>query len=148
LPIGFILSVAGLSISNNEGDNQLRYTIDARIESDFSDAINTVKTFCYDLTLLLKGHSHRMGFLFHDSRIFDGIDERQKSEMFFILSERFTNSPYQYIATVNQNQLEEIKKQIGEHACEAIVPPHVVLTLTDESPEAKLLGISADIGER
>lgn len=141
-------SVAGLSISNNEGDNQLRYSIDARIESDFSDAINNVKTFCYDLTLLLKGHNHRMGFLFHDSRIFDGIDERQKAEMFSILSERFTNSSYQYIATVNQNQLEEIRKQIGEHAYEAIVPPHVVLTLTDESPEAKLLGISADIGER
>ena len=141
-------SVAGLSINNNEGDNQLRYTIEARIESDFSDAINNVKTFCYDLTLLLKGHNHRMRFLFHDSRIFDGIDERQKGEMFSILSDRFTGSSYQYIATVNQNQLEEIRRELGDAVYDAIVPPHVVLTLTDESDEAKLLGISADIGER
>lgn len=107
-----------------------------------------MKTFCYDLTLLLKGHNHRMGFLFHDSRIFDGIDERQKAEMFSILSERFTNSSYQHIATVNQNQLGEIRRELGDTVYEAIVPPHVVLTLTDERAEAKLLGISADIGQR
>ena len=141
-------SVAGLSITNNEGNNQLRYSIEARIESDLSDAINNVKTFCYDLTLLLKGCNHTMDFLFHDSRLFDGIDERQKAVMFSILSQRFSTSSYQYIATVNQNQLEEIRRELGDEVYDTIIPPHVVLTLTDESPEAKLLGISVDIGEQ
>ena len=66
-------SVAGLSIENNDGDNQLRFSIDAKIESDTSDGINSVKIFCYDLTVLFKGHNHNMNFIFHDSRLFDGI---------------------------------------------------------------------------
>jgi uncharacterized protein YydD (DUF2326 family) len=141
-------NVAGLSIINNDGDNRLRYTIDASIESDSSDGINDVKTFCYDLTLLLKGHNHSIGFLFHDSRLFSDIDERQKAEMFTIASERFSDSSYQYIATVNQNQLEEVRKVLGDSVYNTIITPNVVLTLTDESPEAKLLGISVEIGER
>jgi uncharacterized protein YydD (DUF2326 family) len=141
-------SVAGLSIINNDGENQLRYTIDASIESDSSDGINDVKTFCYDLTLLLKGHNHNIGFLFHDSRLYSDPDERQKAEMFTIASERFTGSPYQYIATVNQNQLEEVRRVLGDSAYNAIITPNVVLTLTDENPRAKLLGISVEIGER
>lgn len=103
--------------------------------------INNVKTFCHDLTLLFKGCNHTMGFLFHDSRLFDGIDERQKAVLFSILSERFTTSPYQYIATINQNQLEEIRRELGDIVYDTIITPHVVLTLADESPEAKLLGI-------
>lgn len=141
-------SVAGLSIINNDGDNQLRFTIDASIESDSSDGINAVKIFCYDLTLLLKGHNHNIGFLLHDSRLFSDIDERQKAEMFTITSERFTNSSYQYIATVNQNQLEEVRKVLGDVVYDTIITPNVILTLTDESPEAKLLGITVEIGER
>ncbi len=49
-------SVSGLSVENNDGDNQLRYNIEAKIESDSSDGINNVKIFFYDLTILFKGH--------------------------------------------------------------------------------------------
>jgi uncharacterized protein YydD (DUF2326 family) len=140
-------SVAGLSIENNDGDNQLRFNIEAKIESDTSDGINNVKIFCYDLTLLFKGHNHNMGFIFHDSRLFDGIDERQKAEIFRIAAEKFGNSNKQYIATVNQNQLDEIKKQLNEAEYKEIIENNTVLTLTDEDPSAKLLGISVDISE-
>lgn len=140
-------SVAGLSIENNDGDNQLRFNIEAKIESDTSDGINNVKIFCYDLTLLFKSHNHNMGFIFHDSRLFDGIDERQKAEIFRIAAEKFGNSNKQYIATVNQNQLDEIKKQLNEAEYKEIIENNTVLTLTDEDPSAKLLGISVDISE-
>ena len=139
-------SVAGLSIENNDGDNQLRFNIDAKIESDTSDGINNVKIFCYDLTVLFKGHNHNMNFIFHDSRLFDGIDERQKAEIFRIVAEKFIGSNKQYIATVNQNQLDEIKKQLTEDEYKEIIQ-NTVLTLTDEDSSAKLLGISVDIRE-
>jgi uncharacterized protein YydD (DUF2326 family) len=138
--------VAGLSIENNDGDNQLRFNIDAKIESDTSDGINNVKIFCYDLTVLFKGHNHNMNFIFHDSRLFDGIDERQKAEIFRIVAEKFIGSNKQYIATVNQNQLDEIKKQLKEDEYKEIIR-NTVLTLTDENSSAKLLGISVDIRE-
>lgn len=49
-----------------------------------------------------------MNFVFHDSRLFDGIDERQKAELMKVLSEKFSNTDNQYLASVNQNQLTEI----------------------------------------
>ncbi len=139
-------SISGLTIENNDGDNQLSYKINATIESDASDGINNVKIFCYDLTLLFKGFNHRIDFIFHDSRLFDGIDERQKVEIFKIVSHLFSGVKKQYIATVNQNQLEEIKKHLTEKEFKDIIEQNTVLTLTDESDSAKLLGIKVNIG--
>ncbi|MGB4351725.1 MAG: DUF2326 domain-containing protein [Tissierellaceae bacterium] len=141
-------SVAGLTISNNEGDNQLQFDIDAKIESDTSDGINNVKIFCYDLTLLFKGHNHNIDFIFHDSRLFDGIDERQKADIFRTVYEEFSNTNKQYIATVNQNQLDEIKRLLTEEEFQRIITENTILTLTDESDSQKLLGIKVDIGDK
>ncbi|MGP8323346.1 MAG: DUF2326 domain-containing protein [Methanosarcinaceae archaeon] len=107
-------SVAGLTIECNDGENQLQFNIDAKIESDASDGINNVKIFCYDLTILFKGYNHNIDFVFHDSRLFDGIDGRQKVDMFKTVYQKFTPVNKQYIATVNQNQLDEIKKHMAD----------------------------------
>lgn len=136
---------SGITIYNNEGDNQIRYDIEAKIDFDSSDGINHVKIFCYDITLLFKGYGHLIHFLFHDSRIFDGIDERQKTEWFRIVDELFSNSNYQYIATVNQNQLKEIQQYMKEDEFDRIIKKNTILTLTDDSPAEKLLGIKVDI---
>jgi uncharacterized protein YydD (DUF2326 family) len=138
-------SVAGLSIENNEGDNQLRYKIDAKIESDTSDGINNVKIFCYDMTLLFRGQNHNINFIFHDSRIFDGIDERQKTELFRILYKEFCESNKQYIATINQNQLSEIKNIMTKEQYNKIINENIIYELTDEMDSGKLLGITVDI---
>ena len=138
-------AASGITIYNNEGENQIRFDIDAKIESDASDGINHVKIFCYDLTLLFKGFGHFIHFAFHDSRIFDGIDERQKTELFRIAYEMFNETDYQYIATVNQNQLEEIKKLLSEDEYKKIVTDNTVLTLTDDSDVEKLLGLKVDL---
>jgi uncharacterized protein YydD (DUF2326 family) len=138
-------SVAGLTIECNDGENQLRFNIEAKIESDASDGINNVKIFCYDLTILLKGFNHNINFIFHDSRLFDGTDERQKADMFKTIYEMFAQANKQYIATVNQNQLNEIKKHIKDDEFEQIITQNIVLTLTDESDSEKLLGIKVDL---
>lgn len=114
-------AASGITIYNNEGDNQLRYDIEAKIEADSSDGINKVKIFCYDTTLLFKGYGHLIHFLLHDSRIFSDIDERQKTELFKIVDELFSNSDYQYIATVNQNQLKEIQQYMKEDEFNRII---------------------------
>ncbi|QNO13313.1 DUF2326 domain-containing protein [Alkalicella caledoniensis] len=140
-------AVAGLSVSNNDGENLQRYNIDAKIESDNSDGINNVKIFCYDMTLLFKGQNHNINFLFHDSRLFDGIDERQKAELFKIVYEEFVDSKKQYIATVNQNQLNEIKDYLEPELFQKIINDNTVLTLTDDHESEKLLGITIDIND-
>ncbi len=138
-------NVAGLTIENNEGNNKQRFNIDAKIESDNSDGINNVKIFCYDLTILFKGHNHNINFLFHDSRLFDGIDERQKAELMLVLNENFNNTSKQYIASINQNQLNEIRNILGEKRYKEIIEDNTVLVLTDEDASEKLLGIQVDI---
>lgn len=139
-------NTSGITVYNNEGENQLRYTIEAKIESDNSDGINNVKIFCYDMTMLFKGHGHNAKFSFHDSRLFDGIDERHKAEIFKVVSELFSNTEYQYIATVNQNQLNEVKSILTEQEYLQIIDKNTILTLTDENDSEKLLGVKVDIG--
>ena len=137
-------AIAGLTIESNNGDNQSCFNIDAKIESDASDGINNVKIFCYDLTILFEGYNHDIDFIFHDSRLFDGTDERQKTCMFNTIYLKFANENKQYIATVNQNQLDEIKKYMQYEVFETIINNNIVLTLTDDSDDGKLLGIKAD----
>lgn len=141
-------SIAGLTIETNEGENQLQFNIDPKIESDDSDGINHVKIFCYDLTILFMGQNHKINFIFHDSRLFDGTDERQKAEMFRIMNRYFSNSGKQYIATVNQNQLDEIKKHLPEVEFEEIITKNTILNLTDDSNSGKLLGLTVDLSEK
>jgi uncharacterized protein YydD (DUF2326 family) len=140
-------SVAGLTVESNDGDNQLRYNIEAKIESDASDGINNIKIFCYDLTILFKGHNHKMNFIFHDSRLFDGTDERQKTDIFRTIYKYFSTGNNQYIATVNQNQLKEIERQMSPEEFEKIITNNTILTLTDDLDSEKLLGFKVDIGE-
>ena len=140
-------SVAGLTVESNDGDNQLRYNIEAKIESDASDGINNIKIFCYDLAILFKGHNHKMNFIFHDSRLFDGTDERQKTDIFRTVYKYFSTGKNQYIATVNQNQLKEIERQMSPEEFEKIITNNTILTLTDDLDSEKLLGFKVDIGE-
>ncbi len=138
-------SASGITFDSNDGENQIRFDIHAKIESDGSDGINNVKIFCYDTTLLFKGENHNFNFIFHDSRLYDGIDERQKTEMFKIIYELFNNTNYQYIASVNENQLNEIKNLLTDDEFNEIFTKNTILELTDESDSKKLLGIKVDI---
>ena len=138
-------SASGITFNNNDGENQIRFNIQAKIESDGSDGINNVKIFCYDATLLFKGENHNLNFIFHDSRLYDGIDERQKTEMFKIIYELFNNSNYQYIASINQNQLNEMKTLLSVDEFNRIFTENTILELTDENDSKKLLGIKVDI---
>jgi len=67
---------SGIAISLNDGVNKIRYDIKAKIADDSGDSVNEIKIFCYDWTILKGQHNHKVKFLFHDSRITDGLDTR------------------------------------------------------------------------
>jgi len=134
-------ALAGITVHNNDGINQTRYNIDAKIQSDSSDGINSVKLFCYDLTLLMQGSNHVMNFVFHDSRLFSDIDEVHCDELFKIVKGRFSKkSNKQYIASINQNQLNALSPEYQE-----FVRDNKVQELTDDSDGGKLLGITVEL---
>jgi ribosomal protein L15 len=66
--------------------------------------------------------------------------------MFKIIAEIFEKSQKQYIATINQNQLNEIKQNLSPDEFKTIIEENTVLSLTDDSDAEKLLGITVDIG--
>lgn len=138
-------ATAGITVKNNDGDNQLRYRIDAKISADRSDGIGNIKTFCYDLTILLRGFSHHVNCIFHDSRLLSDTDPRQIAELFKILNEYIQVSGKQYNLSLNQNQLDEVKKYLTEIEYQTIIHENICLELKDELPTDKLLGIQVDL---
>lgn len=131
-------ALAGITVRNNDKKNQIRYDIEAKIQSDSSDGINRVKLFCYDLTLLTHGSNHFMDFMFHDSRLFSDIDEVHCNVLFEIVKTKFTDK--QYIASINQNQLNALSPDMQK-----FVNDHLVRELTDDSDGGKLLGITVEL---
>jgi uncharacterized protein YydD (DUF2326 family) len=139
------IATSGISIKNNDGDNQIRYNINAKIDFDGSDGIGNIKIFCYDLTLLLKGFAHRVNCIFHDSRLLSDTDPRQIAELFKILNDLIKFSGKQYNLSLNQNQLDEVKKYLTDFEYKTIIQQNICLELKDEQPEDKLLGIQVDM---
>ncbi len=137
---------AGLVVRNNDKpDNQIRYEIDPRIEYDQADGINDVRIFCFDLLLLYLRQRHRMGFLFHDSRLFAGMDWHQRLTLFRVADRVSREHEWQYIATVNEDQIDSVRAEAGADYERLFVQPRV-LELTDEPDgSGKLLGIQIDM---
>lgn len=136
---------AGLSVENNDGENQCRFNILAHIQNDAADGINQGKLFCYDLMLLALRQRHDVQFLFHDNRLFADMDMNQRYSLFKLADSICSKLGAQYIATVNQDVLDSVRAVAGEDYERLFVDP-VVLELTD-TPDGsgKLLGIQVDM---
>ena len=137
---------SGIEITNDDGKNQNRYRISAEIQNDASDGINQVRLFCFDFTVLKSRHNHRVNFLFHDSRMLSEMDPRQRATVFQVAFNETLASNCQYIITVNQDLLDSFKEHLEDIEYKTIINDKtIILTLTDESDESKLLGIQVDM---
>ena len=131
-----------ISIKNNEGENKIRYEIKAKLQDDAGDAVNEVKIFCFDWTILKNQLNHRVKFIFHDSRITDGMDTRQLTTLFRIAHRE---KEFQYIISLNQDRLDNLKDKMSEEEYKSIIQDNIVLSLSDKSDEDKLLGMQIDL---
>ncbi len=135
----------GITLSNNDGDNQTRFNIKPKIQSDSGDGVNEVKIFCYDLMLLQTQMNHNVKFVFHDSRIFSDMDPNQRETAFRVAHHATSKKSVQYIATVNEDQLLSFKEQMDAKDYKEIIDNNVQLELTDKDSASKLLGIEVDL---
>lgn len=136
---------SGITIDNNEGKNSVRYDIKAKIQDDAGNAVNEVKIFCYDWTILKGRHNHNINFLFHDSKITGDMDPRQIKTMLEIADQECRTHDFQYIISLNQNVIDNLKTEMEKEQHEKLVLDNIKLTLSDKSPEEKLLGIQIDL---
>lgn len=136
---------AGIEVKSNEGINKNRFELKAKIDDDKGDGVNDVKIFCFDWTILLAKHNHKINFIFHDSRLLSEIDTRQQATLFNVAYDKTIEHNFQYILSVNQGTLDSLKNEIGEDRYIEIIDNSIILELTDESEESKLLGIKVDL---
>lgn len=137
-------ALAGITLRNNSGENKLRYDFDVRVEADSSDGIGAVKLFCYDLTLAVLRSNSNVKFIWHDSRLFSDIDPRQRALLFKLASEISKDAGFQYIASINEDQLETVKEELSSLEYEELLD-HVILRLDDRGADGKLLGKQVDM---
>ena len=123
----------------------MRFDIDAHIQGDASDGIGETKIFCFDMTVLLSQMNHNVKFVMHDNRLFQGIDPRQRAELFRIANELTLANGYQYVASLNDHNLLDMKSIMEPAEFESIFSSNTVLELTDDSEAGKLLGITVDL---
>jgi uncharacterized protein YydD (DUF2326 family) len=136
---------AGLTVDNNDGDNQCRYNIEAHIQNDAADGINQGKIFCYDLLLLSLAQRHKMEFIFHDNRLYAEMDKNQRFSLFRLADRTCQAIGAQYIATVNEDAIDSVREIAGDEFDRLFVQP-VVLELTDApGGTGKLLGMQIDM---
>lgn len=136
---------SGITILNNEGRNATRFDIKAKIQDDAGNAVKEVKIFCYDWTILKGKHNHNMNFLFHDSKITGDMDTRQVKTMFEVAHNECKLNGFQYIISLNQNVIDSLKMEMTVEEHKELVSDRIKLTLSDKSPEEKLLGIQIDL---
>ncbi|KHD17167.1 DUF2326 domain-containing protein [Clostridium butyricum] len=138
---------SGLDIKVNDGANQLRFDINAKIIGDSSDGISEVCIFCFDLTLLKLGN-HNVNFLFHDSRLFANMDPRQRLSLIKIVEDEAKKCNIQYIASLNEDLISTLKDVAPEEEYNhysKLIEDNTILSLTDKCDEDKLLGMTIDI---
>ncbi|HHX8654349.1 TPA: DUF2326 domain-containing protein [Vibrio diabolicus] len=136
-----------LSVTNSK-DAQYLYNIEPHINKDGSQGVNEVKIFCYDL-LLFSLNPDALGFLAHDSCIFNGMDPRQKATMFKVVLEAINKSGLQYFVNMNKDTYEQVLANDGlEDDDESILTDDekaqiidgTVLELYDADPKNTLFG--------
>lgn len=136
---------SGITIDNNDGQNKLRFNIQARISDDTGDGVNEVRTFCFDWTLLKGQYNHEVKFIFHDSRLISENDPRQVATMLKIAQKECENNNFQYILSVNQCTLDLLAQELSEEEYRILITDNEVLELNDLSDANKLLGIQVDL---
>lgn len=116
-------------------DGNFIYNVD--IQGAGSTGIEAMKMFCFDLMLaqLWSEKNVSPGFLYHDSRLFDGVDDRQKAAALRLASQQAIARGFQYICAFNSNDLPA-PDLLGDLNIENAIR----LRLTDLGPEGKLLG--------
>jgi len=109
-----------------------------KIQGKRSGGISNMQIFCFDM-MLMKLCSEKgigPGFLFHDSHLFDGVDERQVAKALQLGADNAEKLGFQYIVTMNDDAVPTTFYDGFK------LEPHVISTrLTDATEDGGLFGI-------
>ena len=111
---------------------------EVKIHGKRSSGVSNMQVFCFDM-MLMRFCAERgigPGFLFHDSHLFDGVDERQVAKALRLGGKMADKLGFQYIVTMNEDALPaELPKDFDLE--QYIMPTR----LTDATEDGGLFGI-------
>ncbi|HEY3946549.1 MAG TPA: DUF2326 domain-containing protein [Solirubrobacteraceae bacterium] len=112
------------------------FSFDVNINRSGSHGINNMKIFAFDLALAQRWSEkdRTPGILWHDSELFDGVDERQVGAALQLANHEANARGFQYFCSLNSDDMPP-QQYLGELEIEP------VLTLTDASESGGLFGI-------
>ncbi|MDE3725077.1 DUF2326 domain-containing protein [Nocardiopsis sp. N85] len=110
--------------------------IELKLEADDSTGISNMKVFCFDLTWAVIAHRAGRGpdFLVHDSKLYDGVDERQVARALELAAQVSRDEGMQYIVTMNSDDLAEAVR-LG-----FVADPYVIEPRLNDSENGGLFG--------
>ena len=125
-----------LSIDIN--DSGFKFAVE--IQRNLSDGFGYMKILCYDLVIIknLVNAEYSPGFLIHDSKIFDGVDERQIAKAIELAYQESQNNGFQYICAINSDRIpyDDFSEGFKEKFDNSIR-----IKFTDATEDGGLLGI-------
>jgi uncharacterized protein YydD (DUF2326 family) len=112
--------------------------ISATIPRGRSQGITNMQVYCFDMDIatLWSRRGQGPGFLFHDSHLFDGVDERQRDAALQYGAEYAKAEGFQYVVTLNSDEIPE-QLPSGELLAPYILPQR----LTDYGEDGGLFGL-------
>lgn len=133
-----------ISIQNNTGKNTLQFDIQTKIKNDSSTGIGNSKILCFS-TMLLFLNKINIDFMIMDNKVLEGTASNQLANYFKAIH---NSDDFQYIFTINQNEMNELKSKLGSDY-KKIIEDNIILNLNDNGDEGKLLGktIEMDLKE-
>ena len=111
---------------------------EVKIHGKRSSGVSNMQVFCFDM-MLMRFCAERgigPGFLFHDSHLFDGVDERQVAKALQLGAKMADQLGFQYIVTMNEDALP------AESPKDFDLEQYIMPTrLTDATEDGGLFGI-------
>src|SRR5690625_5474367 len=89
-----------------------------------------MKMFCFDLTWAVIAHRAGRGpdFLVHDSKIYDGVDERQVARALELAARVTGEEGMQYIVTMNSDDLAKAERMGLDRKSTRLNSNHVAIS--------------------
>jgi uncharacterized protein YydD (DUF2326 family) len=120
------------------------YRFNTTIDRDGSEGVEQMVIFCFDLMIATlrarRGSSFKT--LIHDSSLYADVDPRQYGLALQLAKQESEAEGFQYICCLNSGALPR------EHLGEINMKLSTRLTLTDDSPATRLLGLSLSAREK
>ena len=127
----------------NSQQNELLQKVDdiqTKIKNDSSTGIGNSKILCFS-TMLLFLNRINVDFMIMDNKVLEGTASNQLANYFKAINNL---DDFQYIFTINQNEMNELKTKLGDDYKE-IIEDNIILNLNDNGDEGKLLGKTVEL---